>query len=33
MYIDNRKDEIIHGLSPGVKCGAPLFREMSLAKV
>ena len=28
-----RKDELIHGLSPNVKCVAPLFRDMSLAKV
>ena len=28
-FICYRKDEIIHGL---VKCGAPLFRDMSLAK-
>ena len=27
------KDEIIHGLSPSVKCVALLFRHMSLAKV
>ena len=32
-YIYNRKDEIIHGLSPSVKCVSPLFRDMSLAKV
>ena len=32
-YICNRKDKIIHGLSPSVKCAAPLFRDMSLAKV
>ena len=32
-YIYNRKDEIIHGLSPSVKCVAPLFRDMSIAKV
>ena len=32
-YIYNRKDEIIHGLSPSVKYVAPLFRDMSLAKV
>ena len=32
-YIYNRKDEIIHGHSPSVKCVAPLFRDMSLAKV
>ena len=32
-YIYNRKDEIIHGLSPSVKCVAPLFGDMSLAKV
>ena len=25
--------EIIHGLSPGVKCVAPIFRDMSLAKM
>ena len=31
-YICNRKDEIIHGLCPSVKCVAPLFRDMSLAK-
>ena len=27
-FICNRKDEIIHGLSPGVKCVAPLFRDV-----
>ena len=32
-YICNRKDGIIHGLSPSVKCVAPLLRDMSLAKV
>ena len=32
-YIYNRKDEIIHGLSPSVKSVAPLFSDMSLAKV
>ena len=32
-YIYDRKDEIIHGLSPSVKCIAPLFRDMFLAKV
>ena len=31
--ICNRKDEIIHGLSPGVTCVAPLFTDMSLDKV
>ena len=31
-YIYNRKGEIIHGLSPRVKCVAPLFRDMFLAK-
>ena len=29
----NSKVEIIHGLSPSVKCVVPLFRDMSLAKV
>ena len=32
-YIYDRKDEIIHGLRPSVKCVAPLFLDMSLAKV
>ena len=32
-YIRNRKDEIIHGLSPSVKYVAPLFRDMFFAKV
>ena len=32
-YICNRNDEIIHGLSPSVKCVAPLYRDMSLPKV
>ena len=32
-YIYDRKDEIIHGLSPSVKCVVPLFRDMALAKV
>ena len=32
-YICNRKDEIIHGLSPSEKCVAPLYRDMSLAKL
>ena len=32
-YIYYRKDEIIHGPSPSVKCVTPLFRDMSLAKV
>ena len=31
-YIYNRKDEIIHGISPSVICVAPLFGGMSLAK-
>ena len=30
--LSNRKDVIIHGLSPIVKCVAPLFRDMSLAR-
>ena len=30
-YINNKNDEIIHGLS--VTCFAPLFRNLSLAKV
>ena len=29
VYICNRKDEIIHGLSPSVKCVAHLLRDMS----
>ena len=29
----NRKDEIIHGLSQSKKCVAPLFSDMSFAKV
>ena len=29
-YICSRKDEIIHGLSPSVKCVAPLSIDMSL---
>ena len=33
VYICNRKDEMIHGLSPSVKCVAPLLRDMSLDKV
>ena len=32
-YICNGQDEIMHGLRPRVKCVAPLFRDMSLAKV
>ena len=32
-YIFNKKDVIIYGLCPSVKCVAPLFRVMSLAKV
>ena len=32
-YICNSKDKMIHGLSPGVKCVALLFRGVSLAKV
>ena len=28
LYFWNRTDEIMHGLSPSVKCVAPLFREM-----
>ena len=32
-YIYNRKDKIIQGLSQIVKYDAPLFRDMSLAKV
>ena len=32
-YIYNRKHEIIHGLSPGVKFVKPLFRDMSFAKL
>ena len=31
--IHYRKDEIIHGLSPSVKCVSPLFRDMSLDKI
>ena len=31
-YNYNRKDEIIHGLSPSVKCVSPLFRDISLIK-
>ena len=30
IFIINRKVEIIHGLSPGVKCVAPLFRDQSM---
>ena len=30
LYIYIRKEEIIHGLTPSVKCVAPLFRDMSL---
>ena len=30
LYICNRKDEIIHGLSTGVKCVLSLFIDMSL---
>ena len=32
-YICNGKDEIIHGLSPSVKCVAPLSIDISFAKV
>ena len=32
-YFCNRKDEIIYGLSPNVKCVAPLFRDISLVLV
>ena len=32
MYIYNRTDEIIHGLSPSVNRVAPTIRDMSLAK-
>ena len=32
-YICYRKDEIIHCLSPSIKCVAALLRDMSLAKV
>ena len=32
-YICKGKNEIIQGLGPRVKCVAPLFRDMSLAKV
>ena len=32
-YICKRKDEVKHGLSPAVKCVAPLSRDMSLAKI
>ena len=32
-YIYDRKDEIIYGLGPSVKCVAPLFRDISLAKL
>ena len=32
-YIYNREYEIIHDLSLSVKCFAPLFKDMSLAKV
>ena len=32
-YIYNMKDEIVHGLSPSVKCVAPLLRDNSLDKV
>ena len=32
-YIYDRKDEILDGLSPSMKCVAPLFRDMSLAKL
>ena len=32
-YIYYRKDKIVHSLSPSVKCGAPLIRDMALAKV
>ena len=32
-YINKRKDEIIHGLSPSVKCVASQLRHMSFAKV
>ena len=28
-HIYNRKDEIIYGLGPSVKCVVPLFRDMS----
>ena len=33
FIVYERKDEIIHDPSPYVKCVAPLFRDMSLAKV
>ena len=29
QFIHNRRDEIIHGLNPSVKCVAPLFRDKS----
>ena len=32
-YIYDRKDEIIHGLVPSIKCVTTLFRDMSLVKV
>ena len=32
-YVCNRKDEIIHGLCHSLKCVAPLFRDMALARV
>ena len=31
--ICNRKDDIIYGLSPSVKCVAPLLIDISFAKV
>ena len=33
VYIYIRKDEIIHSLILSVKCVAPLFKDMFLAKV
>ena len=32
-YIYNRKDEIIHGLSPSWQCVAPVLSDMTLGKV
>ena len=32
VYLYNRKDEIIHGLSPNLNCVAPLNRDMSSLK-
>ena len=32
-YIYDRKEKIVHSLSQSVKCGAPLIRDMALAKV